>query len=182
MTLEEGAERIIWMPWLRPPKSLGVRRILAWKQCRTTLRCDYTGNDMRRCDYAGNGLNFRSLRGQGYIWWSFGSYLTGVSQHQTTVVFWDNEPDHLHTPQPPSASSEEGMAGRFSDKEGASFTQLKVQLWRLEQGESRALEWIWTCGVSWNLSTNEDYSLSRWDQVSRDAFPEMEKSYSMDWV
>lgn len=110
------------------------------------LRSDYAGNDMRRCDYAGNGLNFRSLQGQGYIWWSFGSYLTIVSQHQTTVVSWDNEPDHLHMPQPPTASSEGGMAGCFSDKEGTSFTQLKVWLWRLERGESRALGWNWTRG------------------------------------
>lgn len=89
--------------------------IWAWKQCWMTLRCDYAGNDMRRCDYAGNGLNLRSLRGQGYIWQPFGSYLAVVSQQPTTVVSQDNKPEHLHTPQLPTATSEGGTAGsRFS--------------------------------------------------------------------
>lgn len=89
--------------------------IWAWKQCWMTLRCDYAGNDMRRCDYAGNGPNFRSLRGQGYIWQPFGSYLAVVSQQPTTAVSRDNKPEHLHTPQLPTATSEGGTAGsRFS--------------------------------------------------------------------
>lgn len=96
--------------------------ISGWKQCWMTLRCDYAGNDMRRCNYAGNGLNFRSLRGQGYIWQPFGSYLSVVSQQPTTVVSRDNEPEHLHIPQLPTATSEGGTAGCFSDKEGSRFS------------------------------------------------------------
>lgn len=165
MAFEEGAKRTLRKPWLRPHWSLGDGRKTAWKQCWMKLRCDYTGNDMRRHDCAGNGLNVQSLQGWGHIWQSFGSCHSRGRQHQTTSLWgeWNLTSFKSHSCQQPLVREECWLLlwQRRDSIYPAHGSALEAGLSKRTAEVLGSTECVESCG----FSTNEAYSLSRWDWV-----------------